>query len=80
VLQGSSGPGAAVVAACDALAPVPLAAVLQVAGQPKACCGDMEEQGKHAKCLNTMSIGQVLCQLCVLRLIGMLSSFHTGMI
>jgi hypothetical protein len=50
LLQGSKAAtgaaAAADVAACDALAPVPLAAVLQVAAQAKACCGDMEEQGE----------------------------------
>jgi hypothetical protein len=52
LLQGSStatgAAGAVDVAACDALAPVQLAAVLQVAAQAKACCGDMEEEGEVA--------------------------------
>jgi hypothetical protein len=50
LLQGSKtvtgAAGAADVAACDLLAPVSLAAVLQVAAQAKTCCGDMEEQGE----------------------------------
>jgi uncharacterized FlaG/YvyC family protein len=46
--SGAAGAAAAVdVAACDVLAPVPLAAVMHVAGQAKACCGDVEEQGEE---------------------------------